>query len=80
MAEGDAKEVLGRTFPSAQLARQHALALVQQGMKARVIGPVKTGFIVGPSNQPLPWPNPSPDQWLVLGTDATIETPPGSPG
>jgi len=78
MSDAVPKTAIGRTFTDVDEARGHASALVQQGMKATLIGPVRHSLIAGPTNQTLPWPpNPTEDYYIVIGTNSGIETPPG---
>ncbi|WP_114950867.1 hypothetical protein [Sphingosinicella terrae] len=76
MATGAPKQVIGRSFATMNEARAHARVLVESGMQARVFGPVKSGFIVGPSGEALSWPAGEAEGWLVIGTDSQVETPP----
>jgi hypothetical protein len=79
MAANPPKVIQGRTFDTEVDARAHAQLLGQQGMKVRLFGPARRARIQGAGSDAMQWPaGATADRYLVIGTDGTIETPPGS--
>jgi hypothetical protein len=79
MAQAPPRRIIGRTFDNATDARAAAAEFAANHMKVRVFGPARRARIEGAGADSIQWPaDATTDRYLVIATDSTVETPPGS--